>query len=248
MASTITFYTRNILETADSVTVTGTPDTGYPESRLHDRSIDLYWKDTVTEAKTFVVDTSSDIRAVDLLYIPRHNFNGEDMQWQYSTTGAWAGEEVDACTDWTQSGNTPIIKTIETAQNREYWRVTLSSMANPQASEIYMSGGITFTILAEPAPVKDRVSNAQWNRTIGGQERSTLYGDLRYRYQYTLRLTSGIISTFNTVLDDLNQLSYPFLLLDHESEYKWVRFTEDPSLPYPPKNHVLTTLSMIEVL
>ena len=41
---TIKFYPYNILEFG-TVTVTGDPDSGYPESRLYDRAISLYWKD-----------------------------------------------------------------------------------------------------------------------------------------------------------------------------------------------------------
>ena len=85
MADKITLYTRNILETG-AVTVTGTPDTGFPVSRLYDRSIDFYWKDTVTEAKDFKIDQgASGNLAVDALIIDKHNFNGIDLKLQYST-------------------------------------------------------------------------------------------------------------------------------------------------------------------
>ena len=128
----ITLYTRNILETG-TVTVTGTPDTGYPESRLYDRCISLYWLDTVTEAKNFVVDQgASGNLAVDFLAIEKHNFNGEDMQWQWSTDN-FAADINDAVTDWTQGDNNQIIKTLGSDLTKRYWRVTVTSMANPQA-------------------------------------------------------------------------------------------------------------------
>ena len=74
--SNITLYTRNIFETG-TVTVTGTPDTGYPESRLHDRCISLYWKDTIIGGKNFLVDQGAAGNvSVNFLVIDKHNFNG----------------------------------------------------------------------------------------------------------------------------------------------------------------------------
>ena len=84
----LTLYTRNILETG-TVTMTGTPDSGYPLSRLYDRSKNFYWKDTVTEAKTLLVDQgASNILDVDFLAIVSHNFDALALSWDYSADNA----------------------------------------------------------------------------------------------------------------------------------------------------------------
>ena len=216
MANTITIYPYNILEDG-TVTVTGTPDTGYPESRLYDRAISLYWKDTVTEAKTFHVDQgASGNVAVDFLAINRHNFDGEDMQWQWSENDV---DWTDAVTDWTQGDNLQIVKTMGTELTKRYWRMTLSSMANPKCAEIFMSLGYSFSILHSPGPVGSKTSNVQWNRTVGGSERSTKFGNRRRRRAYQISLTAANLAILRTVLDFLDEMSKPFYIRDHEDNY-----------------------------
>lgn len=246
MDSYITIYPDNILEDG-TVTVTGTADTGYPESRLYDRAISLFWQDTVTEAKTFVVDYGAAV-AVDFLSIEKHNFDGADMQWQYSETGAWSGEEVDAATDWTQSGNTQIIKTMAASQSKQYWRVTLSSMANPRCSEIYMSLGYDFNIKANPGPAGSRISNVQWNRTVGGSERSIKFGDRRRRRSYQIHLSSADLTIWRTVLDFLGEMEKPFYIKDHEGDYFLCHFAGDPDEMFYSAPRTMINFDIIEVL
>lgn len=246
MSSDITIYPFNLLsESGSTVTVTGTADTGYPETRLYDRSIGLHWKDTVTEAKNFQVDAGAAV-SIDFLAIVGHNFDGEDLEWQYSDTGAWAGEESDFVTDWTQSGNAQIIKTATAASHR-YWQVTLSSMANPQCAEIYMSKGYTFDVMINPSgPRLDRV---QWNITEGGLERSTKRGDVRRVRNYQWFLSAADLATFNdTVLPYLDELSLPFFLRDHNDDYFLARFGEAPGHVWDNPNYTHVPVSFIEVL
>ena len=78
----ITIYTDNILEDA-TVSVTGDADSGYPESRLYDREISLYWKKTGTGS---IDITATNIASeVDFLAIDKHNFSGETLNFQYSS-------------------------------------------------------------------------------------------------------------------------------------------------------------------
>lgn len=245
MSSSITIYPYNILELG-TLTVTGTPDTGYPEARLHDRSKNLYWFDTVTEAKAFEVDQgAADNLAVDFLAIEGHNFSGEDMQWQYSATGAWAGEEVDAVTDWTQGDNLQIIKTL-TAQTKRYWRVTLTSMADPRCGEIFIGGGYEFDIQTNPSG--SRISNVQWNRTIGGDERGTKFGDLRRSRSYSLFLSAADLATLKTAIDYTDHMSKPVYIRDHFDEYFLCRFTADIDESFDNKTHTHVNIDIVEIL
>jgi len=243
----ITLYTRNILETG-TVVVTGDPDTGYPESRLHDRAISLFWKDTVTEAKNFTVDQgASDNLAVNFLAIPKHNFNGKDMQWQWSTDD-FAADINDAVTDWNQADNNQIIKTLGAALTKRYWRVTLASMANPKCSEIFMSYGRVFAVQAAPHPVGDELANVRWNKSVGGLERSTKFGDERRSRDYSMFLSASDLTSFRAAMDELGGYSKSFYIKDHEGDYWMCRLREVPRERFDHKTHTHVTIQVIEML
>lgn len=245
--SNITLYTRNILETG-TVSVSGTADTGYPESRLYDRCISLYWKDTVTEAKDFVVDQgASGNLSINFLAIDKHNFNTADMQWQWSTDN-FSADINDAVVDWTQGDNNQIIKTLTWDADKRYWRVTVSSIANPKCSEIFMSYGYEFSALADPSPIAREVDNVQWNRTVGGLERSTKFGDEKKVRIYTLFLSATELTNFRAAMDDLDGYSKPFYIKDHEDDYWLCRLQEIPQENFTHKDYTHVTLSVIEML
>jgi len=121
----IKLYTRNILETG-IFTVTGDADSGYPEARLHDRDISLYWKDASADKVQFITDQGASPVAVDSLIINGHDFDGSYMAWQYSDNSFYW---VDAVPKWTQDGNSQIVKTLTIALTKRYWRVVLSDAA-----------------------------------------------------------------------------------------------------------------------
>jgi len=247
MSSTITLYTRNILESG-TVDVTGAPDTGYPESRLYDRHISLFWKDTVTEAKNFTVDQGATGNlAVDFLAIESHNFDNKTMQWQWSTDN-FSGDVNDAVTDWSQSGNGQIIKTLDPAFTKRYWRVSVSSIANPQCSEIFMSYGHSFTILANPYPRAKKQANVSWRRTVGGSERSTKFGDARKVRTYAMKLDSSALADFQNAMDDLDEYSKPFYICDHDGNYWMCRLLDEPEEHYSNKAYTTISISVIEML
>lgn len=242
--SDITIYPQNILEDG-TVTVTGTPDTGYPEERLYDRALDLYWKDTATQAFTFHVDYGSAIE-IDALFIDKHNFNSCAMQFQYSANDAdWS----DAVTDWTQGDNNQIAKVMGSSQTKRYWRVTVASMANPKCSEVFISLGYDFPILANPNPVRTHMANVQWNRTIGEHERSTKLGLKRRIRNYSLNLSAANQTNFDTVITLLDDYSKPFYIKDHDGDYFLCRLTDVPSFNL---NHdgsrALIEINVIEML
>lgn len=247
MAWEITFYPFNILEPAlGTVDITGDPDAGFPESRLYDRATSIYWKDTVTEAKNFTVDQGATGNLdIDFLAIPGHNFNGINMQWQWSTDN-FAGSINDAVTDWTQSGNTQIIKTIASPVTARYWRVTLASMTNPQADEIYMSLGYTFEAKREVTPSGRDVANVQWNRTIGGNERSTKFGNARKFRTYTLRLSAAEYTDYLELIGYLDGYSKPFFFKDHQDNYFMAKFEPEPDIGFDHNTYTLVTVSIIE--
>ena len=250
----VTLYTKNILETG-TVTVTGVPDTGYPESRLYDRSIDFYWKDTATAGYDFItVQSSIAQKSVDFLAIERHNFTGNFGLWQSRTSGSTAW--VDATTVWAQGDNNQIVKELSTTVTRMSWRFRVASsssgvlgtIANPKCSEIYMSAGSSFAIMAGPAPSAEELDNVQWNKTVGGLERATKFGDRRRVRNYTLMLTTGELDTFRTNMADTSGYSKPFYIKDHAGAYIFSRLAGPPVEDYFDKTYTNVNLQFIEVL
>lgn len=244
----IKLYTQNILEDG-TVTVTGTPDTGFPESRLYDRSMGFYWKDTVTEAKTILVNQANPV-PVDFLAIPKHNFNGKAMQWQWSTDD-FSSDINDAIIDWTQGDNLQIIKILDSALTKDDWRVTIASIENPQCSEIFMSYGYEFKIRFDKPPKLSDRANTQWNQTVGGIERATKLGDNRKVRTYSILLaTSAELDNFRTAVNHLDDYSKPFYIKDHEGDYWMCRFQNTPPEdPITDENAVTTIdINLIEML
>ena len=245
--SSITLYTYNILEDG-TVTVTGDPDTGFPEARLYDRAISLYWKDTVVEAKNFKVDQgASGNVAVDFLAIPKHNFSGIAMQWQYSTDD-FVADINDAVTDWTQGDNEQIVKVMGTPQTKRYFRVTLASMTNPKCSEIFMGLGREFEVKASPSPIGTERANVQWNRTVGALERSTKFGEERQIWEYSMFLSASDLSSFRTAMADLDGYCKPFYMKDHEGNYWMVRLVDIPEWDFAHKTHTRVVIRVLQML
>ncbi len=244
---TVHFYPFNLLALA-TVTVTGEADTGFPESRLYDRSISLYWRDTVTEAKTFLVDQGAEGNlAIDFLAIPRHNFAGAAMALQYSDDD-FAADVNDAVPPWTPSDNSPIVKLPGAAITARYWRLTLASMADPFCSEIYLSQGFAFNCLREENPTGEDAVNVQWNTTIGGVERSTKYGPARKVRRYTFFLSEAEFAEFETVVGYLDGYSQPFYFKDHRGAYFLARFVEVPQFDFNHATHTRVDVQLIEML
>ena len=236
MAETIKIFSSNILEDG-TVTVTG-EDSAYPATRLHDRSRNLYWRYSATGALTFHVDQGATGNVgVDAMAIIGHNFDGEDMQWQYSDNDS---DWYDAVTDWTQSGNADIVKTLGSPATHRYWRVTVSSMTNPLCGEIWMSEGYSFDIARKPDPFHSYRDNVRWSESIGGQVRSIKFGESGSEWSYSLRLSS--LTDIDSIVSDLDGFSLPFFFKDKDSNYSMGRF-----FPLPAKDFFDNTYSQVDV-
>lgn len=244
MGETIKIMSHNILEDG-TVTVTGDPDTGYPEARLYDRSRNLYWRDTVTEAKVFHVDQGASPVAVDMLFISGHNFDAKDMQWQWSDNDA---DWTDAVTDWTQDGTGDIVKTLSAAATHRYWRVTLAEIQNPLCAEIWMGLRYSFAVMAKPDPVHQYDPNVQWTRSIGGQERSVKLGPAQARRTYMMKLESADVANLLSVFEDLDHFSLPFVVTDKDGDTYLMRFDPVPALDFLTNTRTGIDLNLVEML
>lgn len=245
----ITLYTYNILESG-TVAVTGTPDTEFPASRLYDRCLNLYWKDTVTVgSKNFVVDQgASGNVAIDFLAINKHNFNGKDMQWQWSTDN-FVADINDVVVDWTQGDNLQITQSLSWQANKRYWRVTVSTITNPACGEIFMSLGRSFEISANPPPVIKDIDNVRWQKTIGGIERSSKSGDVKKSRRYTLLLDNTDVASFRNAMLNIDNYSKPFYIQDERSEFWLCRLLDVPAeKPHANNEATEIDIDIIEIL
>jgi hypothetical protein len=222
--ATVKLYTYNILEDGD-VTVTGSPDTGYPEERIFDRARGFYWKRTASATHEIEIDQGgSDDKDVDALIVEGHNFSGLTIQWQYSSNGV----DWTTALSWTQADNTKIVKTLAVAVNARYWKLVLNSAVNPQCTEVFMSFGYEFRVRFDDLPAGQDVPNVNWELTYGGFERSDKRGDTRRRRIYSVfhddSMLVGALADYREAIGYLDEYSKPFYIKDHEGNYWLGRF------------------------
>jgi len=260
MADTIKFYPYNILESG-TVTVTGTADTGYPESRLYDRSINLLWKYT-TGAMEIIFQVDQGGERIGSMGNDTYLIGG--MGDDSYAIGSMGGDEIDEIKEvdllyisghnfntrdmtwdysdngdnwteqdsWTQDGNGVIIKTIPSSISATFWRVTVASHVNPQCAEIIMGLAYSFDIQKTPDPNHSWLDNVTWSQSIGGQERGIKLGNKRARRLYAVKLTPANRLIFQSVIGNLDGFSLPFLIQDMNDDYFMARFDPPPAEGY----------------
>lgn len=184
--STVKILYKNLLESATSVTPTDV-NTSFPAYRLYDRDIGKLFKgNTAANPFNIVIDQVSAPLAADHLVIPvGHNLNGLTVKLQYSTTGAWGGEEVDALS-WTPTA--ALIDKSFTAQTKGYWRLRiLAPGAAPELAEMFLGSLYTF----ETNPLYSGLNeltkrNITRDETQSGRVRKVKFGDPREYRKYNL--------------------------------------------------------------
>lgn len=244
----IKLFTYNILED-NAVTVTGTADSGYPETRLYDRSIGFYWKYTASTTITIHVDQGATGNLpVDALIIDKHNFNGRSMTWEYSDNdSSW----TPAVTGWTQGDNNQIVKTLDTALTHRYWRVTIVSAVNPQCTEVFMSGGYEFQVRFDVNPEVVDLDNVVWEESVGGVESANKMGEARALLEYGLfqdDVVNSALTNFRTAMSYLDAYSKPFYIKDHEDNYLFCRLDEISKATFVTQSSVERTIRLKEML
>ena len=238
----------NVLQfDTSSVAVTGTGDSGYPESRLYDLSIDFYYKRTATGDWEVVCDQGAGIDwpVVNTLIIDRHNFTGRVLTWEYSTDGVSYNDMVDS---WTQGDNLQIVKesTITTAYR--YHKFKVAGAVNPQCTEIYMGGYYEFKVRFDEPPGENDLDNVVWTATLGGIERSTKLGDVRKGRDYSLFLYPEKLVEWRAMVDYLDEYSHPFYLKDHEDDYWFARFRSLPNGSFITEQQQEKDIELLEII
>ena len=230
-----------------AVTVTGTPDAGYPEARLYDRCIDFYWKYTVSGTVVIQCDQGSGIDwpLVNTLIIDKHNFNGKTLSWEYSSNNV---DWYDMVPSWVQGDNLQIVKESAIATAYRYHRFTIASAVNPQCTEIYMGGYYEFQVRFDSPPEDLDTENVVWGETLGGLERSTKLGDVRKGRKYSLFLYPEKLTDYRAAVAYMDEYSKPFYLKDHEDNYWLARFIQLPGGTYVTEQQQMKDIELLEIL
>jgi hypothetical protein len=233
----------NVFDLADTVTITGTADTGHPETRLYDFAENLLWKYTGTSALTFNADMGAGETAeADILIVRNHNFSGETWTWQYddddsgyTTNDTGTATAADIC------------ETISTAVDDRYHQLTISSMTDPQCGEICIGLRYSFDVDRTGPPVIGNAPNVQWNRLVDGGSRSTKFGPNKKTFNYTLMLDATDLASFIEAVGYLDEFSLPFFFVDHLGDCYLVRFASAPQINYMQENNTQIQIAMAEI-
>ena len=218
----------NILETAQTVVPTDV-NIGYPKGRLYDRDIGKEFRGLTFPANWYLVVTQyvTNIIQVDRLIIPAgHNFNGLSLKLQYSTTGAWAGEQVDALS-WAQTDALIINKSF-TAASKQYWRLNVIAPTSvPTMTEFYLTKDYTWEIPPNFGLREGYKRNMIRGETRSGRTRVVLLGEPRRSRQYELRYFSVTQKTDFENWEIANQGAKFFYLTDHNGTLIFMEMLND---------------------
>ncbi|MBW1778983.1 MAG: hypothetical protein JRJ54_15585 [Deltaproteobacteria bacterium] len=253
MGETVSFYGYNILESGTvTISPSGAEDTGYPLTRLYDRSFNLLWKhtgdggggddfgfddddfgfgdddfgfdsDMAGSNYTITIDQGGETKAVALFAVAGHNFAGKQIRLEYSTDG---GTNWTSVLDFNQPDNSMIVETFASVSAAD-WRVVIENPTNPQAAEIWLGSGYTFNVMAQN-PLHAYAANVDWSRSIGGQESGIKLGETEVRRSYILRISNGDLANLQSFISQISEFAYPFIVKDKDDNYYLMRF--DPPL------------------
>lgn len=245
----VTVHFLNILENS---TVTSTDaNASFPLKRLYDRDIGKLFKFNSHGANLAVVadQGASTSYEVGRLIIPvGHTLNGLAIKLQYSTTGAWGGEEVDALS-WTQ-GDALIINKSFTAQTKRYWRLIITSdpAAAPEIPEMFLTKDLVFAQNVGPNVVEETERNVARDMTLSGRGRWIKNGEPKRSRLYDLKTIGTTQKSDFESWEALCGGSKPFYVTDHNGTLIFMEMLNKLKFTYLTASILSTSLELLEVL
>jgi hypothetical protein len=242
ISSKVQLLAYNLLEEG-VVSVTGV-DSGYPASRLYDRSLGFYCMYSVTSAYTIVANQNALALPVDTLVVEGHNLNGVLIQWQYSSNGS----AYTTALSWTQSGNGQIMKQLPAPLTYQYWRLSIGSVQF-QATEVFMGRAMSVPVVWDSPPALRQVADVEWQRTYGGVDHSIRIGPKRKARDYTVFMDRSIypVASLRADLEYLDDLSKPIYVIDHEGTCFLAKFESDLQEDHMNEGILTATISVLEI-
>lgn len=222
--SLIRIATANLLETASSVTDTGTPVSGYPISRLYDRNVAREYRITEDVARETIITGGVSAISVNALMIAAgHNVGGLTYTLAKSTDG----------TNWTTvktgdfAAGTGVICEEFSATTGAHWRLTLPTNQDVTITEMLLTTIYTCTDQADRDSSSLRKQlNVASDETTAGSERWISNGPTRRLRSYSFQnVPEAMANTIETMIDALAGAK-PFYLCDHQGAWIWGNLTE----------------------
>ena len=237
---------RNILENS-TVTVT-TENASFPKYRLYDRDIGKFFKGTAFASPFGIVaNQGATIYEVDRLIIPvGHNLNGLACKLQYSTTGAWGGEEVDALS-WTQ-GDALIIDKTFTAATKQYWRLIVTAPATiVELTEMFLSRVYTFERNPSYGSKVGKKKNIIRDQTQSGRTRRIKLGEPKLSVNYDLLVLTTQKTSFEA-WDSATEGTKFFYVWDEGGVLYFMELMNDLEFAYRANGVWNISMELLEVL
>lgn len=238
---------RNILENS---TVTPTTESAsFPKYRLYDRDKGKLFKGTAFASPFGIVvnQGATTIYEVDHLVIPvGHNINGLVCKLQYSTTGAWGGEQVDALS-WTQ-GDALLIDKSFTAATKQYWRLIVTAPATiVEMTEMFLSKIYTFERNPSYGSKVGNKKNIQRDETQSGRVRRIKLGEPKLSVIYDLLILTAQKTNFEA-WDVATEGTKCFYVWDENGTPYFMELLNDLDFTYRANGIWNAHLELLEVL
>lgn len=225
-----------------TTTATDTDSTGdFAAAYIADLRPYTYWQSTSIGLKYLTIDAGA-ATAADTLIILGHNLNtaSTTVTLQSSTTGAWAGEEVDQVAGFDPSNDLVICKTFTEATVR-YWRVKLlSADAAPYIGVCMLGSRLDFPVYPDsPFTAKSESVNATSEVSKGGHLLgvTTRYTPQSFNVNFTWPAMSFVDGDFTTFWENHGRQLKPFFWVPNfttwATKIHFVRFPDNFALAVP---------------
>lgn len=211
--SLIRIATRNLFEEATSVTVTGTPTTGYPAARLWDRGIAREFRMAGAGGHYLTFTGGLSAAEANALIIPAgHSLSGLAVEVWKSADGATWGSAYSSATP---ASNAISVQEF-TAVAAAYWRLRFPVDSTVALAEAHLTNILTFERApARPGGALETEFNVSVDPSSAGVPRYIEYGPERRRRSYEFANYSATGAAEIKARLDALRMAKDFWLCDH---------------------------------
>lgn len=231
----------NRLDDGTPTATTTDADPIYSVLNVKDKRAYTYWKALNTTVPCSIIINCGSAKAADAVGIMSHNLStiGATVAVEYSTTGAWAGEEVSAVSV-TPTTDKAILKTF-TTQTKQYWRLKITGTlsAAPYIGVLVIGERLTFPFAPDPYNLYDESMEVESKRSKVGHllGNTVSYYPVALQRTFTAPLRTFVTGTYKTFWDAYGSLLYPFFYADDLTTYPalvfWAAFKADAGFQMP---------------
>lgn len=245
--SSFIFY-QNILSDSVATVTASSEASGFDVENVYDNLLSDWWQATAAGTEYVTIDYGSSI-AVDSYAVSGHDLsdNAGTIQVQYSTTGIWAGEEVDLEAAHTPADNEPFFRKVSSVSAR-YWRfkvVTTGSasfIGHLQLGTVLelQRGMRTGMLQPKYADNSKLLTNTTDSGVFTG--RSVISKGVRFTITQTMVTTAWVASNWTSLANHMQVKPFIFLF-DYDNHpddvrFVWLDGSSPPKMQYSTPLHV----------